>query len=436
MLTTSQRVTCDIPDVLTTIIEYLKYFGMKFTLGTKYDEEYEKDDVVILVVLTILKICESDMHREVQLFLENAIIDNSVLKIRYEQLRGEIGCDHTNEIILLGDSDLYAAIRCLRNTTSTMREPITKVWVQEPIKEKFLWLVEEYLEEFLTVDSLSICTFRTMKELLTLSTPYEMNMVSIWTEDIIFAKNLAMSLINRDVLFINTHMDFYGGIVLLPYMIKVHDEKWRRLLSPSFNVSVKKKRSPKKAQQALVKRKGSVYNLFYDGILQQPVEDTYWIHGNCEWANATSDDVDNCINSAEQGFKIWSSKSVTCRIQILSKFASTLVRNGEYNLADKILKWIKFSCIYENSLSCAQSGALEVTKLRNPNGIVILKEANETVLFRRLMQTLTVGNSVIVICDANSCNLISYCNMFSVSEIPPGVINLLSSLNIKALKVN
>jgi len=41
-----------------------------------------------------------------------------------------------------------------------------------------------------------------------------------------------------------------------------------------------------------------------------------------------SDDVNKCIKSAEEGFKIWSSKSITCRIQILSKFASILERNG------------------------------------------------------------------------------------------------------------
>lgn len=104
-------------------------------------------------------------------------------------------------------------------------------------------------------------------------------------------------------------------------------------------------------------------------------------------------------------------------------------------LADIVSKWIQLSCIYEHSvLSCSQSKGLEVTKIRNPRGIIILKEEDEAVLFRRLMQILTVGNSVIVICDTNSSSLIPYCNMFSGSQIPPGVINLLSSECIKELE--
>jgi len=40
------------------------------------DEEYEKDDVVLLVMLTILKICDIYGGHEIQLklFLENAIM--------------------------------------------------------------------------------------------------------------------------------------------------------------------------------------------------------------------------------------------------------------------------------------------------------------------------------------------------------------------------
>lgn len=92
-----------------------------------------------------------------------------------------------NEIILLDDSDLYAVIRYLKNKKFL---PINKVWVQEPIKEKFSWLMKEYLESI----DLPIYTFRTKKELLTDSTPNKINIVSIWTEDVVFAKNLAMSL--------------------------------------------------------------------------------------------------------------------------------------------------------------------------------------------------------------------------------------------------
>lgn len=69
-----------------------------------------------------------------------------------------------------------------------------------------------------------------------------------------------------------------------------------------------------------------------------------------------------------------------------------------------------------------------------PMGMIVLKEENENVLFFRLMQTLIAGNSVIVMFDANSCNLISYCDMFSTCGIPPGVINLLSHEDINILE--
>jgi len=71
-------------------------------------------------------------------------------------------------------------------------------------------------------------------------------------------------------------MDFYGGIVLLPYT-KAFNETLRNWYRPNFNNSVKK----------LSVQKNSIYNLFYDGMLQQPVKGTYWIHNDSQWANAT-----------------------------------------------------------------------------------------------------------------------------------------------------
>ncbi|KYQ59762.1 hypothetical protein ALC60_01147 [Trachymyrmex zeteki] len=168
---------------------------------------------------------------------------------------------------------------------------------------------------------------------------------------------------------------------------------------------------------------------------QQPVESTYWVHNNSQWANATSEDINRCINSANKGFKIWSTKPITFRMQVLSKFASILRCNGKSILVDIISTCIKFSYVYQNSLSCSQSGGLEVTKIRNPKGVIILKAEDETVLFRRLIQILTIGNSAIVICNANSCSLAPYCNMFSASAMPSGVINLLSNEDLNKLEL-
>lgn len=81
-----------------------------------------------------------------------------------------------------------------------------------------------------------------------------------------------------------------------------------------------------------------------------------------------------------------------------------------------------------------QNRMVEVIQNRMALGVIILREGNENVLFFRLMQTLIAGNSVIVIFDANFCNLTWYCDMFSMCEIPSGVINILSQENIDLLE--
>jgi len=80
-------------------------------------------------------------------------------------------------------------------------------------------------------------------------------------------------------------------------------------------------------------------------------------------------------------------------------------------------------------IHCFQTERFEVIKTRKPQGIVILKEKDEITLFRELTQSLIIGNSVIVVCNPDLCILAPYCDMFKMSGIPPGVINLLSSEN-------
>lgn len=95
-------------------------------------------------------------------------------------------------MILLEDSDLYAAISYLRIKRNNMHylNYIKKIWIQERIKEKFLWLMEKYFKD----QSIPICIFRSKQELFTLSTLDTVHIVSIWSEDIVVAKNLATSL--------------------------------------------------------------------------------------------------------------------------------------------------------------------------------------------------------------------------------------------------
>jgi len=93
-------------------------------------------------------------------------------------------------MILLEDSDLYAVIKCLKIRNVLFQ--LDKIWVQESIKQTFAW----YLKKYFRYLQIKFYTFRS-KELLTLNTTeciYTIHIVSIWSEDIIAAKNLAESL--------------------------------------------------------------------------------------------------------------------------------------------------------------------------------------------------------------------------------------------------
>lgn len=93
-------------------------------------------------------------------------------------------------MILLEESDLYAVIKCLQIKNALFQ--IDKIWVQESIKQTFAW----YLKKYFGYLQINFYTFRS-KESLTLNTTeyiHTIRIVSIWSENIIAAKNLADSL--------------------------------------------------------------------------------------------------------------------------------------------------------------------------------------------------------------------------------------------------
>ncbi|KMQ86412.1 hypothetical protein RF55_14600 [Lasius niger] len=347
---------CEHVDVVTTIIEYLNSFGAKFMFGSEFEEEYMGDDVILLVMLTLWNICG---QHQIQLFLEDAIVKNYTLNgtIQYQQLKFTPVIDQSNQMILLEDADLYAVINYLRVKESIFSY-LYEIWVQECRKQKFLWLVEEYLKNF----SSHICVFRSTKELLTACSHSKMQI--------------------KEVLFINTHMDFCGGIALLPYG-KIFGKTLYTLSYERQNFDI----DNYKIKSEISELKIPIYDLFYYGEWQRPVKNTYWIYNETLWAHATSDDIKRCIDSAEKGFKIWSTKSIASRKQVLSKFAFVLQSKGNFLLADRVLKWIKY--VDQTFMILRfQSRRLEITKTRKPRGVIILKEKDETVLFDRLTQIL------------------------------------------------
>lgn len=102
---------------------------------------------------------------------------------------------HMEIMILLEDSDLHAVINCLK--FKNIMYSLDKIWVQESIAQTFMW---HFKKCFGRLD-VPICIFQSKQELITCSASVWsiymeniMNIVSIWSEDVIAAKNLAGTL--------------------------------------------------------------------------------------------------------------------------------------------------------------------------------------------------------------------------------------------------
>lgn len=101
--------------------------------------------------------------------------------------------DQNIEMILLEESDLYAVIYYLKikNTMFSLK----KIWVQESIKQAFQWHIKKYFGHL----NFPIYIFLSKEELLKSENffaerrIYEIRILSIWSEDIVAARNLAMS---------------------------------------------------------------------------------------------------------------------------------------------------------------------------------------------------------------------------------------------------
>ncbi|KAL6436521.1 hypothetical protein ACFW04_004773 [Cataglyphis niger] len=436
---------CEHVDIITSLLDYLYHFAASFMFDLKYSDENISPSTPMLIMLTICSMCIDNV---IELFLQFAIIPKDQMteyKNYKKHLRKEniyiyfynlyiklylfLTINHFNiyivqnfEMILFEDSDLYAVIDCLKLKSITYN--LHEIWVQESIAQTFKWHVKKCFGDldtpiyiFQSKQELSI--FRSFKYHIEVVS--EINILSIWSEDVTAAKNLAETL-NHHIVFINTHMDFCPGIIIPYANINL------KSLDISFNLSQLNERiclnpiSP-------TDHKGLKYNLFYNGIWQIPIKYTYWVHNNILLASATREDILECIDSAITGFEIWNTMSSKSRMKILSNFASTLECNGKLPLASVVSQWIKLSYIDGSLVQCYQNERFEVIKIRKPQGTIILKEKDEITLFRELTQSLIIGNSVIVICDPDLCTLAPYCDMFKISGVPPGVINLLSSQN-------
>jgi len=110
----------------------------------------------------------------------------------------KIYIDYGMEMIVFRDSDLYAIISYLKIKPSFLLK-IKKIFIEESIKQEFLWLIEK---NFQYVFKNLIFIFYSRKDLLRLTYPSfsELNMISIWSEDITSAKALAIMLQVRNTI--------------------------------------------------------------------------------------------------------------------------------------------------------------------------------------------------------------------------------------------
>lgn len=98
-------------------------------------------------------------------------------------------------MILLEDSDLHAVINCLK--FKSIMCSLHKIWIQESIAQTFMW----YFKKCFGCLYISIHIFQSKQELITcnaskwnINMENKINIISIWSEDIIAAKNLARTL--------------------------------------------------------------------------------------------------------------------------------------------------------------------------------------------------------------------------------------------------
>ncbi|XP_012234768.2 uncharacterized protein [Linepithema humile] len=411
-------------DSTITIKYFLKYIFSEIInaqmLNNKHSPEFDK--AIENIWNAIYTLFALFTNSDIQLFFHAAIIESSFLENSYNYKKihkdnyKELYSCQVLEMIIFKDSDVYAVVNQLKLTGVRLN----KIWIQESVQAKFITILRKSFQR--TFRHL-IHVFRTKEELLI---PYEMrkmNIVSIWSEDIVTAKNLAASL-NSDIVFINTHMDFFDSVVLLPYTRIFDGPLYEAIL---HNKSIYENINDTDISSE--EHKGPIYDMYYDGTWQKPVKGKYWIRDNCLWANATIEDIHRCIDSAKKGFEIWSTWSIDSRVQTLSKLASILEYKGKSSLSQVVLSWINLSHFEDILSESLQTEKLDIATFCEPRGVIVLTCNDDVTLFSELIQSLVMGNSVIIMCNRFSCALASYYDMFSMSRIPPGVINVLSCEN-------
>ncbi|XP_011167484.1 uncharacterized protein LOC105201230 [Solenopsis invicta] len=416
------KSACDHVDEVTNLLEYLYSINAKMMFS---HNDCSLHDLSVIYMFIIFE----DYFEQIPSFLKMAIIKGSCMeKQEHQESYKSLISDKIIEMIVFQDSDLCAVISCL-NIKPYLLLKIKKIMVQETIKEKFIWLLEQNCK-YVSIMNLPIYTFRSKEELLEffsedfqVSLDYSnLSLMSIWSEDITAAKALAMKL-NKTITFINANFEFCYGIVL-PFKgfstfdllrSDTYDEEAFQTFGDKINLNT---------------CTGSVYYLFYDGRWQEPVKKTYWKSNDNIYAQATWEDFNRCTTSAIKANKDWRILPLNSKLKILTTLVHTLQCNGKFLLATHVAEWIRHSNVLEDILCCYQDEKFEISSFHTTKGVISLMHKDENVLFSYLTLSLLLNNCVVVLCNETSSILAPYFNMFSTAGIPPGVVNLLLNKNM------
>ncbi|XP_071555928.1 uncharacterized protein [Temnothorax nylanderi] len=188
------KSVCAHVDTIDTIVGYLNHYAAYIKCFEDLDDSFETIEVTIFsLILTLFIICD---EFAIKAFLQHPIFTDSLWpENTYSEILTGLGIiDSEIEMIILEDSDLYAVVNYLIRTDKFI---LHNIWVQEQVKEKFVWLMKRHYSEFTACEEmlLIIDTFQSLEDIqLRVYHEPTISIVSIWSEDIVAAKNLALSL--------------------------------------------------------------------------------------------------------------------------------------------------------------------------------------------------------------------------------------------------
>ncbi|XP_043282983.1 uncharacterized protein [Venturia canescens] len=373
------------------------------------------ENAVSSVYYTLSTIIQSS---HIQLYLKHISFGPRIV------LGGQSSID--TAMIVMADADLYSVIGTLTSERVGKRDYLDrplwylkKIWIQEPIKDKFVDLIDELQikDDTSSIKSM-LHAFRNRDEVLqNLGKEIHVKAFSIWSSNVVTAKNMASSAERVFLVWINSYGEI-GPSVSLPWADVVHHNNIKPI---EHEINLISRIDGKKT-----------VDLFYDGAWQEPINELYWEdERKVLWASATWTDVEKCVASAENGFKKWRYFPSSKRQKCFYRLASRIQSNGDSALSRSIRVWAESPVLYGSSSSRIQDESVEIVTTREPRGVIAIACDNREELFRRIVYACVAGNSIIVVNNrVGHATAISgieeYCDTLATCGFPPGVLNSLS----------